>query len=68
MGGPPFGNHIVEPVSPVPSTEAVLFFCLLDLSCSVAPFFPFFFWGGGAPLKWSSQKRVPFFFPGSLNN
>ena len=30
-----------------------------SLSCSVAPFFPFFL--VAAPLKWSSQKRVPFF-------
>ena len=30
--------------------------------------FPFFFGGCPAKKKWSSPKRVPFFFPGSLNN
>ena len=31
----------------------------VSLSCSVAPFFPFSL--VAAPLKWSSQERVPFF-------
>ena len=36
------------------------------LSCSVAPFFPFFL--VAAPLKWSKPKEGFLFFPGSLNN
>ena len=43
----------LEATLPVPLAE------LSQLSCSVAPFFPLFL--VAALLKWSSQKRVPFF-------